>query len=371
MPIELQNPSSLPLDYSVFYCWQDHLNKKHHRQLISNAISNAIQRIQDELPEDVDCILRLDHDTSGRAGSIEIANAILKKISQAQIVIADVTPTIFGESDVRKYPNPNVMLELGYAANAIGWNRLVCVYNSGIPGSDEKLKQEELPFDIRHRRINSYVCRADSGVQEATKGLEAVLVAAIRAIILETDRGEFDPNLSGMELKHKKDLRLLQNLMNQIHRSSIDHYVSCGQSDSLYDDCSFFWYGFDAVVRSSHFRFYDKELERLINEFWCIWGKSLTLAGYVFSPISGSGRYGMKPHRFWNEYYEKEVEQLRDCFGKLPAAFKAFLDHVHSEYPEIDMDQTDATAWENNLPYITGDIFKSEDEDHNAAKKSK
>ncbi len=44
-------------------------------------------------------------------------------------------------------PNPNVLLELGYAAAKLGWDRLVLVMNTnyGHP--------EELPFDLRNRRF--------------------------------------------------------------------------------------------------------------------------------------------------------------------------------------------------------------------------
>ena len=119
MPLEIQDPKRLPKDFIVFYCWQDHLDKKLHRYLIRDALNAAIQRVQDELPDVVDCTLRQDSDTTGRAGSVEIANTILEKINASTMIVGDVTPVLFDESKKRAYPNPNVMLELGYGSRAI------------------------------------------------------------------------------------------------------------------------------------------------------------------------------------------------------------------------------------------------------------
>ncbi|MBL9131594.1 MAG: hypothetical protein JNG86_10370, partial [Verrucomicrobiaceae bacterium] len=204
MPLEIQNQDRLPKDFVIFYCWQDHLPKKHHRYLIREALSNAINRVQAELPEQVGCTIRLDSDTEGRAGAVDIANTILSKINASTMIVGDVTPVFRDDTKGMFYPNPNVMLEVGYGAKALGWSRILCVFNAGKTGSEAKLREEDIPFDIRHRRLNSYVCRADSGIAQATKELEAELVASIRAVIQEIDRGEFDPSLGDGVLKRSK-----------------------------------------------------------------------------------------------------------------------------------------------------------------------
>ena len=43
-------------------------------------------------------------------------------------------------------PNPNVMLEYGYALDALGNQRLIGVFNKAFG------KPDDLPFDLRHRR---------------------------------------------------------------------------------------------------------------------------------------------------------------------------------------------------------------------------
>jgi hypothetical protein len=45
------------------------------------------------------------------------------------VFVADVTPINAG-SDHRLCPNPNVLIELGYAVKALGWSRIVMVLNT-------------------------------------------------------------------------------------------------------------------------------------------------------------------------------------------------------------------------------------------------
>lgn len=97
----------------------------------------------DELDEDR---LQVDHDTLGVAGSPPIAETILRKIREAAVFVADVTPV--GKSAAGKLlPNPNVMIELGYAMRVLEHERIVLVMNQA-----EGAALRHLPFDLRHWR---------------------------------------------------------------------------------------------------------------------------------------------------------------------------------------------------------------------------
>ena len=61
----------------------------------------------------------MDQDTAGIAGWPDIASTILTKIEKCEVFVADLTPINGPEPDSRPTPNPNVMLELGYAS----WHR--------------------------------------------------------------------------------------------------------------------------------------------------------------------------------------------------------------------------------------------------------
>ena len=85
--------------------------------------------------------------TSNRTGSPDIVDSLLEHIDEADLFVADLTPIYsFEKKDgaVKKSPNPNVLIELGYASKAIGWDRIICVID-GEPS--------ELPFDISLHRM--------------------------------------------------------------------------------------------------------------------------------------------------------------------------------------------------------------------------
>ncbi|MEP1612652.1 MAG: hypothetical protein ABJL72_12120 [Roseobacter sp.] len=87
---------------------------------------------------------------------VDITSTILTKISKAAVFVADLTPV--GQTDDGKWlPNPNVMIELGWAMHRPGWERVIGVLNMAH-GANEA----DLPFDIRQRRIITYVLPNDT-----------------------------------------------------------------------------------------------------------------------------------------------------------------------------------------------------------------
>ena len=351
MPIEIQDSNLLPKDFSVFYCWQDHLDKKLHRFLIRDALNAAIARVQNDLPENAECILRQDSDTLDRAGSVDIANTILQKINDSTVVVGDVTPVLIDSEKDRFYPNPNVMIELGYAGRSIGWNRVICLFNQAV------CHAEKLPFDIKHRRVTPYRCANLAEKKEASLSLENILFASLRAILQEVGRGELDPSLSDTVLRHQRDLRLLKEVMVAIHRPTLDRFVARGQVYQIHYDCLFFWHGFDAIVSSNQFRFYDQELQRRVLKLHQVWEDTLNYGSAAFSPGTTPGSYVLKPGQYWNDEYRETLRLMEKSYTELPHVLNDFLDWVHFHFVEIDMDQTDNRAWEINLPYIRGDAF--------------
>jgi hypothetical protein len=136
-------------DFVVFYAWQSDSPTNTNRNFIESAAKAAIKQFQKTGV--IDSSPRLDKDTKDVPGIPDIANTILDKIRSADVFLADLTYVggIYEESgkppaDV--IPNPNVMIELGYALAELGWERIVTVINTHY-GS-----QENLPFDLRNRR---------------------------------------------------------------------------------------------------------------------------------------------------------------------------------------------------------------------------
>lgn len=133
----------------IFFSWQSELPNRDNRNFIEDAIKKAIKNIHKELPN---LKIEFDKDTLKRNGSPDIANTIFSKIDDSDLFIADVsliTEKKFFRT-IRRTPNPNVLIELGYAAKAIGWENVICIMNKKY-GS-----LEELPFDLKPRRVISF-----------------------------------------------------------------------------------------------------------------------------------------------------------------------------------------------------------------------
>jgi len=342
--ITVEDAKLLPGDFAIFFCWQDHLEPKHYRFFIRDALNRAIGKVQASLPKEAaHCVLRQDSDTMNRAGSVEIANTICQKIRASTMVVGDVTPVL--KDGDRFYPNPNVMLEVGYAGGAIGWNRVVCLYDSEI------CRPEELPFDIRHRRANSFSSIAKVEATKAMSDLEGTLFVAIRAVVQEIGRGDYDPTLGDADKRRHRDLVLLKDTLSTISPEFIEYYVERGLGTALVYDILFYWHGFEAIVSSTSFRFYDKELEARSRALLLHWGTAIDLGGYLYSP-NGVGGYSLKAEQYWDENYEKMLEQQMSELEETKRSLKSLLDHVHDHYAEIDLKETSRAAYESIKKYI-------------------
>jgi hypothetical protein len=166
-------PNKLP--HRVFYSWQSDLPNRTNRGLIEHALAVAIKTItkDDSLALEV----RMDSDTRDIPGSPDISDSIFKKIEQCQAFVADVSLVGQEDAEIRNAPNPNVLIELGYAAKALGWERVVMVHNTAT-GVVEKL-----PFDLRGRRLVTYEVAAAAEIAAPRAQLAKTLELRIRAVL--------------------------------------------------------------------------------------------------------------------------------------------------------------------------------------------
>ncbi|MEK6289976.1 MAG: hypothetical protein V4793_01075 [Paraburkholderia tropica] len=165
---------------TVFWSWQSDLPAATTKDFIKDALAEALKQLTEELQLEAADRLELDHDTKGEAGLVEIVATIFRKIEDCQIFVADVTPVteITTDTATKKIPNPNVMIELGYAIREVGPQRIITVANLAFGG-----KPEELPFDLRHRRgaITYHLeTKKTPGIEKIRNGLVGQLVAALR-----------------------------------------------------------------------------------------------------------------------------------------------------------------------------------------------
>jgi hypothetical protein len=193
--------------HSVFYSWQSDSPSKTNRFFIRDCISKAIKELNKEAH--IDDAVRLDQDTAGVPGTPDIATTIFNKITASQLFLADLS--FCSQSAAGKMsPNPNVLIELGYAFSAIGNARVVCVMNTAFG------EGKDLPFDLSHKRwpiayalTEQQLTDADS-VKKVKDRLTRDLLNAIRLVFEQNDTNTLPEHLynTGPSLEYVESMIL-------------------------------------------------------------------------------------------------------------------------------------------------------------------
>ena len=165
------------MKFTIFYSWQSDLPNNTNRGFLESAIKKAIKNLGRDGNFEIEP--SLDRDTKGEPGSPNISHTILEKIKTCDVFVADISiVTGDKEKNQRLSPNPNVLIELGYAVSILGWEKIILICNE-IYGKDE-----DLPFDIRqHRRISYCLEPEDSKAplrEKLAKHLKKRLVEIIQ-----------------------------------------------------------------------------------------------------------------------------------------------------------------------------------------------
>ena len=147
---------------TIFYSWQNDLDNKTHRYFIEKCLKKALT----DLEKDATIYMSYDRDTKGINGSPDITATIFDKIDKCVLFVCDVS-IVNSNAVGRKMPNPNVLVELGYAASKLGWDRIICLFD-GNTGDIE-----ELPFDLRQKRVTPFYPDRENEISRLSKILGA------------------------------------------------------------------------------------------------------------------------------------------------------------------------------------------------------
>jgi hypothetical protein len=171
---------------TVFFAWQSDLPNRTNRTFLEDCLRLAIANVNtSRAPHDR---LVLDKDTQGVAGLPVIAEAIFEKISGCSVFVPDLSFVTPGAAE-RHMPNPNVLIELGYALSEIGDKRVVALFNSAFGDT------EDLPFDLRNRRFPLSYCVSDTDSAEERKFQQEKLVK--RLALALSDAAKLAPAQEG------------------------------------------------------------------------------------------------------------------------------------------------------------------------------
>lgn len=160
---------------TIFYSWQSELPNKTNRGLIEEALEGAAKAIRED--STIEASPRVDKDTAGVPGAPDIGAAIFGKIDEATVFVCDVSLLNRG-SEARPTPNPNVLVELGYALARLTWGRIIMVVNEAFGAV------EDLPFDLNKKRALVYRSAPDDAERApARTELRRKLEHALRDIL--------------------------------------------------------------------------------------------------------------------------------------------------------------------------------------------
>lgn len=108
---------------TVFFSWQADTPNNLGRNFVRKALEDACARIaSDTSIDEAHRDLEVDSDTQGIAGQPPIVETILKKIEASRVFVADMT-FVARRPDGGSSPNPNVLIEYGYALRSLTHER--------------------------------------------------------------------------------------------------------------------------------------------------------------------------------------------------------------------------------------------------------
>lgn len=173
---------------TVFFSWQSDRPSREGRNVIEKALEEAVVRIAKDVKveEAVREGLRVDKDTKDVPGSPPIFQTILRKIDEASVFVADLTMCGV-RSDGGPTPNPNVLIEFGWALKSLGFSQILTVMNAahGEP------TRESMPFDLASLRFPITYNLPDGASSESRNAeraqLSKTLETALRGILLSEE----------------------------------------------------------------------------------------------------------------------------------------------------------------------------------------
>lgn len=162
----------------IFFSWQSDLDSKHNTNFIRNAIKSAI----DEVCKDGVNKFVYDEATRNQIGSVDVTETLFMKIKTSTVLIADITTINKNDPHHRKVPNPNVSLELGFASAILGWNNIIPIFNLAYGDL------QNVPFDIRNRRIMTYHLDESSDIKKKAGELKSNIKSALKEMDIDRVR---------------------------------------------------------------------------------------------------------------------------------------------------------------------------------------
>lgn len=152
------------MEFKVFWSWQADLKKNINKHFIGDCLANAVKQINRK--RDSGIILVIERDTKNKTGAPNIVSTVFGKINDCQVFVGDVS--IVQDGNLRSFPNPNVLIELGYALKCVAEDDLLLVFNKAYGEVDK------MPFNIMQKRLFPYSLTENATDPERRKTIKSM-----------------------------------------------------------------------------------------------------------------------------------------------------------------------------------------------------
>lgn len=307
--------SEIKMKNKIFYSWQSDCPSNTNRNLINTALEKAIESLQKDDTTTINPVM--DRDTLGVPGSPDIVHSIFSKIDNTFAFVCDVS--IIDPTSSRPAPNPNVLVELGYAVKTLGWDRIIMVMNT------EYGEPDRLPFDLKSKRVLTYKLSATEEEKAPIRNsLSKTFATALRMIFdhhYSSPSSEIilkEPEVTNFRESDRKLFdEFKETLPSKGSISFIDEQNMAGfswPSSSLNQLNNFYHYWGDA-----EHEFIDPELEDMRSKLYNLIGNYLGQIAVNTFPTHNPDRQTVPPE--WEEtnpkHFFEVVSKLHETAGKI------------------------------------------------------
>ncbi len=331
---------------TVFYSWQSDLPSETNRKAIAASLKTALTEVEYEA---TGLTLLFDEATRGEPGSPEIPSTIFEKISKSSIFICDITTINGAETQRRKTPNPNVLIELGFAIATLGWGRVIMLFNKSYGDFPN-----DLPFDLDKRRATHFLIKAKddkSGKNALTSSLRTAIETIIAANPVRPSQSTLKPK---DQIRREADILNLSNILCKIHLPSMDKIIE-KLPIQVIDEAFYYHRVFDEVYSGSSFYLFDGKAKGLLEKLSKIWSKTLSYGNYFYRDSQTRNCcFYIPADEFPSPAAEKAFHRLTKETASLAIVFRAFIFFVREEYHEIDVDALSELALAGYTAYQLG-----------------
>jgi hypothetical protein len=324
---------------SVFFSWQSDSNKKTNLNFIEECLRKAVK----EISREESIIIILDRDTKGVGGSPSIVDTILKKIRSCDVFVWD--GTIINKT-ARFTPNPNVLIELGYAFAVIGEGRII-----GVMNKFNGIGPDQLPFDLVHRRwpiLYNLDISSHNFTEEKNKAkIELIqnLKSAISSALNEPKIGVIQSDI---------DFHTARKLWNIINSDWMDNWLYSRRQNIQYERHESLekFENYYFTSRKHEFQFVDELLHDLHEKYLHAIQNYLTTAVTEMCTDHGNKEIlvinikDLARREGWikdyDKMYDKQVNNLLKAIGEVEEAWKYYIKSLRLKFHEITHNLADS-----------------------------